>query len=290
MAVNILRRLWWRIANWRFAFRALFKTIFFYTVALFICYPNPLTFLQQIHNVFFADTLIRTDFPAMVEINREIDNLLPANVTPEQEVKIVQNYVYFYIKGESDMENWGVLDFSPDAEQVWLRKRGDCEDQAVLAVSILRSRGFAQAAMVGNLLHVWAKVEDQEILGPLEDTNYSGEDGTITITTPAPNTILTAIAFLLTGFPVVRLLGLLFLMILLFYHPNEDLLGFLYTLSIAVVGFYLLHSWGSMFLADSSTGANYVFIIGLLLVGVSSAIAYFHPIKPNQVTLPHSTK
>lgn len=262
---------WEKLAGLRFAWRAPLKTVLFYTVVLFTFYPNPFLLVQQVRYWVAPETLIRTNFAALPAINRELDSFLPAAAPPEMEYRLVQNYVTLKIKGRSDLENWGVLDYSPDAEAVWDRQRGDCEDQAVLAVSILRSRGHQNARMVGNLVHMWVQVDDREIMNPLPDRTYSQEES-LAPTLPAGKTVLFAAAAMVAGFPVIRSVIILLALIVLGYHPNRDLIGFLGCWFVTLLGFALFRDWAAAYMADPAAGLSWPGLTGVLLL-ISGAIA-----------------
>ena len=275
--------IWDKLAGLRFAWRAPLKTVLFYTVVLFTFYPNPLLLVQQLRYWFAPDTLIRTDFTAMAEINREIDQLLPAPCPPALEYQAVQKYVYAQVRGMSDLDNWGVLDYSPDAEAVWLRGRGDCEDQAILAVSILRARGHQQAAMVGNLVHMWVEVDTQEILGPLADRTYDQNDN-FAPALPAGNTVLLATAAMAAGFPVERSVIIMLALIVLCYHPSRDLPGFLGCWFITLLGFAFFRVWSAAYMADQATGITWPGVAGMLLMlaGAVAAIISGRMLSPKE--------
>lgn len=270
----MFRNGWDKLAGLRFAYRAPLKTVLFYTVVLFTFYPDPLLLVRQFRYWFAPDTLIRTGFLAMAEINRELDALLPAPCPPALEYAAVQKYVYANITGMSDLDNWGVLDYCPDAETVWRRGRGDCEDQAVLAVSILRARGHRQATMVGNLVHMWVQVDTQEILAPLPDRTYS-QDSALSPAMPAGSTMMIAVAAMAAGFPVERSIIILLVFIVLCYHPHRDLIGFLGCWSITLLGFAIFRAWSASYMADQATGITWAGAAGLLMMLAGAIAALF---------------
>lgn len=268
----MFRLLWDQLAGLRFAWRAPLKTVLFYTVVLFTFYPNPLLLVRQVRYWVAPETLIRADFPALPAINRELDSFLPAAAPPEMEYRLVQNYVALKVRGMSDLENWGVLDYSPDAEAVWARQRGDCEDQAVLAVSILRSRGHRDARMVGNLVHMWVEVDQQEILNPLPDRTYE-QNESLTPAVPAGPTVLLAAAAMVGGFPAIRGVIILLALLVLCYHPHRNLPGFLGCLVVTLLGYAMVRDWAAAYSVDQALGLTWALWIGslLLLGGVLGA-------------------
>src|SRR6185295_4116464 len=107
------------------------------------------------------------------------------------------------IKYRYDWYNWGNLDYWPTAEETWALKKEDCDGRAVLAASILRSRGYTNATIVANLKHVWVKVGDVELMGPGGEKVFRHEGGKTIVTVPSWKTLLDAIAFT-CKFPIVR--------------------------------------------------------------------------------------
>src|SRR5882762_8266299 len=54
------------------------------------------------------------------------------------------------------------MEYWPTAEEVWQRRQEDCDGRAILAVSILRSRGYQSARLAISLDHMWAEVNCRE--------------------------------------------------------------------------------------------------------------------------------
>jgi len=273
MIANVLRRSWDWLAGVRFRYRAPLKTVLFYTVVLIVFYPNPLLLVQQIRYWAAPETLISTDFPALADINRDLAGLLPAPCPPAVEYDAVQKYVCGRIRGMSDIDNWGVLDCSPDPQTVWERGRGDCEDRAILAVSILRARGHRDAQLVGNLVHMWVQVDTQELLGPMPDRTYQGE-AALQPALPAGHTLQLAAAGMLAGFPAERAMIIVLALLALSYHPRRDLPGFLACLLPAVAGYAMLREWSAAFIRDGHTGV-WLPAGGLLLMAIALLAALF---------------
>ena len=101
---------------------------------------------------------------AIQEINQQIDTMLEGDHSKLDEFKAVQLFVYRNISYIYDWHNWGPAIYLTSASEVWKRKKEDCDGQAILAVSILRSRGFKTAELAGNILHLWVTVDGEELM------------------------------------------------------------------------------------------------------------------------------
>ena len=268
------RTLWEWLARRGFILRACLKLLLFGLVTLVVLYPNPILLIKQVRHLADVESLIQPGLPAMAEINRDINRLLPTNATPQKEFQTVERFVYQKIKFQYDWYNWGNLDYWPTAAEVWDRKREDCDGRAVLAVSILRARGFKDARIVANLNHVWVAVGQDELMGPQADKNFRREGDQVVISLPAFKTLLD-VASQLSKFPVLRSLIIFFTAVGLFYHPCRNLTGFFATTTLGLVGFGLLLDWSGMQLAGESKGVDFNFFAGVALLVVAALLALF---------------
>jgi hypothetical protein len=249
--------LWEKLANLRLLWRAIIKCVILGCVLFVVLYPNPVLFVKQIQNFLDMEALIQTDFNEIDVINREIDAALSSDATWEHEFNIIQRYVYQHIRYEYDWENWGNIDFWPTAGQVWERKKEDCDGRAVLAVSILRSRGFESAKLVGNIRHIWVDVDQQELMGPDKEQTIRSEGGKTTITLPSRNLILNAAALHIANFPGIRNLIMFLTLLLLCYHPCRNPAGFFGITTMGLIGFILLRDWANTLRFDDNVLINF---------------------------------
>jgi hypothetical protein len=144
--------------------RALLKAVLFGAVVLFILNPNLKRAAMHVRHALQPDLLIQTHFPALREINTQVDEWLAASRGTRSEVQVVERFVNQRIQYVSDYKNWGNIEYWPTAEEVWTRGKEDCDGRAVLAVSILRSRGYESARLVIGLDHMWVQVDENERL------------------------------------------------------------------------------------------------------------------------------
>ncbi|MEW6304167.1 MAG: hypothetical protein AB1705_11890 [Verrucomicrobiota bacterium] len=264
--------LWSRLAQLRLGWRAAIKVALFALVLVAVLYPHPIFLAKQIGNLRNLEGLIQPDLPEMAQINQEIDKSLPDDCSPRQEYKAVERYVYQRIKYQYDWYNWGNLDYWPTAQEVWQRQKEDCDGRAVMAVSILRSRGFETAKLVGNLNHIWVAVDNEELMGPQEDKNFKREGGKTKLSLPSRKTLLDSLA-MVSKFPVVRSLVIFFAALVLCYHPGNRWGRFFGLSTIGLAGFLLLLDWANLHLANEVAGVNFNCVAGLSLIGASLVAA-----------------
>lgn len=232
--------------------RAGLKLALLAAVVLFALYPNPVLLVRQVHHLLHMEQLIQPDLPAMREINREIDRLIETNAPALTELKAVERYVYRRIPYQYDWHGWANLDYWPSAAEVWERKREDCDGRAVLAVSILRARGYPEARLVANLQHVWVAVGTNELMGPMADRNFRREGGKMVdgklvgaktiITLPALKTLLDSLA-MTCKFPAWRVVLMLVTLLALLFHPAMDPGRFATLCAVMLAGYAVFLDW-----------------------------------------------
>jgi hypothetical protein len=146
----------------KFLARTLLKTLIFGTLTAIVLNPNLRIAFKQIHHTLRPESLLQAGFPSCRAINDRIDGLLADTAGRQPEINLIEKFVYRNIRYVSDYENWSNAEYWPTAEEVWARGREDCDGRAVLAVSILRSRGYPSAKLVVGLHHMWVTVNANE--------------------------------------------------------------------------------------------------------------------------------
>lgn len=222
------------------------KCCLFVIVLFFVLNPNLFLFIKQLFIYANVEQLIQTDFDGLKEINREIDTRLVPNSTRHEEFKTIERYVYEKISYAYDWDNWGNLDYWPNAKQVWERGREDCDGRAILAVSILRSRGFSDATLAGNFRHIWVTIGDDGLMSLDKEQNLRRENGKTTVTLPSLSLMLKSFAIYWADFPVLRNLLLFGITLILVYHPCRELTPFLGMIIAVLIGYLLLKDWARM--------------------------------------------
>jgi hypothetical protein len=140
----------------------LLKATLFALFACFVLNPNPKRAVLQVSHTLNPEALIQTDFPGMNGINERVDRMLATDREGDSEARIVARFVRKNIRYVSDYENWGNIEYWPTAQETWERGQEDCDGRAILATSILRSRGYSSARLVVGLDHMWIKVDENE--------------------------------------------------------------------------------------------------------------------------------
>lgn len=258
--------MWMRLARLPLVWRLLVKWLLFGLVTTFALFPNPVLLARHVQHVRDVDALIQPDLPEIAAINREIDAKLNPEAPRKDEFRAVERWVYERIRYQYDWFNWGNLDYWPTVAEVLERKREDCDGQAVLAVSILRARGFKTAHVVANLQHVWAAVDGDELMGPQKDKNLRRVGGKTVLTLPQWRTVLASSA-MICKFPALRSLLILAAALGLAYHPCRHLTGLFAVFTVALLGFILLLDWGNRFDARAQTLVLGPLIGSMMLLG-----------------------
>lgn len=279
--MQIFRILWDKLAAFKLWERVTIKSATFVSILIIVLYPNPILLIQQVRSYVDADSLIQPAFAGISHINQEIDGLLTPGATREHEFHTIQRYVYEHIPYAYDWENWGNIDFWPTAEQVWERRKEDCDGRAILAVSILRSRGFTSAALVGSIRHIWVEVDQDELMGPDIERTLTRVDGKTRINLPSANLLLGSVALHVADFPTIRNLILLFTGMLLCYHPCKNLAGFFMLSTMGLLGFILWKDWARHVMATRNIPINFDLIGGgsLLCIALILSLCMRHIVK-----------
>lgn len=266
---NKLKQFWdWlgKQPPWR---RRTLKGIMLAVYTLVIFFPRPDELWRQIPRWENPDSLITTNADFLPAVNQKIDAELKPDGTKKDELKAVEKFVYKQIRYGYDWDVWGNTDYWPTVEEVWAQKKEDCDGQAVLAACIIKSRGFGDVHIVGNLSHVWVTVGTNAVMNPQADTNFKKEGGKLKVKLPGAKTWLLTWAHI-NRFPAIRSLLLLVAVLFTALHPVWDSRRWWVSFGLGTTALLLLYDWGGKYLSDSATGASSGFWLGnaLLLVAV----------------------
>jgi hypothetical protein len=263
--------------------RAGLKLALFAVVVLFALYPNPVLLVRQLGHYFDTESLIQPDLAAMPGINRDIDHLLATNTPALSEFKAVERFVYRRIPYQYDWHGWANLDYWPTAAEVWERKREDCDGRAVLAVSILRARGYPEARLVANLQHVWVAVGTNELMGPMADKNFRREGGKMVdgklvgaktvVTLPSLKTLLDSLA-MTCKFPAWRVVLMLVTLLALIFHPAADTGRFTLLCAVMLAGYAVFLDWCVRRTDRDAVGFDWNFPVAAVLILGSLVFAW----------------
>ena len=264
--MRLLEWFWEYVAHLRLFWQIPLKLCLLILFILLVLFPNPTLLLKQLSVYGNVDSLIQTDFDGIDQINQEITAVLPNNVTREQEFTAVQRYVYEHIAYAYDWENWLNIDYWPTAAEVWNQKQEDCDGQAVLAASILRSRGFSSAKLAGNMRHIWVAVDRDALMGPESEQTIRREDGKVRITLPSWELLLGSFAIGLADFQEFRSLLIYFGVLLTCYHPCCARSRFFGVTTLGLVGFIFLKDWADQVMTTYKVTTNMSFWGGVIFL------------------------
>lgn len=268
--------MWQRLANLPWYGRLTVKSLLLGLIVMLCLFPRVDIFVKQLGSLSDPKRLIQPDLPELTEINVRIDARLPANASEKDELRAVQNYVLATIPYDYDWNNWGNIDYWPTARDVLARGREDCDGRAVLAASILQSRGYTNATVVGNLNHIWVNVGKRSIMGAGDKASLIGKSGKVKLELPTKRNVLMGIAFI-AEFPPLRSAIILLSALALAYHPCRHRLGFLLISLGGIAGLALLIQWGGPFLRAKTDLGNFQFIGGCFLCLGSLLAALYVP-------------
>lgn len=263
--------------------RAGLKLALLVVVVLFALYPNPVLLARQVSHLLNMEQLIQPGLSAMPDINRDIDQLIATNMPTLTEFKAVERFVYRRIPYQYDWHGWANLDYWPTAAEVWERKREDCDGRAVLAVSILRARGYPEARLVANLQHVWVAVGTNELMGPMADKNFRREGGKMVdgklvgaktvITLPKLKTLLDSLA-MTCKFPAWRVVLMLVTLLALVFHPAADTGRFAILCAVMLAGYAVFLDWCVRRTDREAVGFDWNFPVAAVLILGSLVFAW----------------
>lgn len=273
--IKAVKNIWNRLARQKRGLRWTIKTAIFLTAVLLITMPNPLLTVRQLQAYLNTEALFDPNFPEMQKINAAINAQLPKNSTFAEEYKTIVRFVYDSVRYEFDWDNWLNSEYWPSAWQVWQRRREDCDGRAILAVSIFRSRGYADANVVGSLRHLWIKVGDHELMGPDREKTMVVRDGKKRFLLPSWTYFLSSIAMQFDYFPLTRMMLMLSIFLVLCFHPSRNLPLFAAVSVAAFFGLMLIIDWARYVSFYERTVVTFGFVFGsvLLMAAVVSALA-----------------
>jgi hypothetical protein len=241
--------------------RWLVKSLAFVVFTVAVLNPNLKRAVLQVQHTFTPEALIQTNFTALPAINAQLDRWVVGDRGQHSEARLVAKFVLRKIKYVTDYENWDNLEYWPTAEEVWSKRQEDCDGRAILATSILRSRGFPSARMVVGLDHMWIRVNENE-------KNPSKPPHFVALLSPNPNFSLElherskaldwvrlakallhpaalrdTLTALFAEIPPLRKAVLVTLFLLLCYHPCRYSQRLLIVVALGLGAVSLLHDW-----------------------------------------------
>lgn len=282
------------VSGWKRAWvrRAVVKGGLFIALAVLVLNPNLKRAVMQVGHALSPESLIQTHFTALAQINREVDREVRLDRGRHSEPKVIAKFVLKKIRYVSDYETWGNLDYWPTAEETWEKRQEDCDGRAVLAASLLRSRGFHSTALVVGLDHMWIKVDENEkdpskpphfvaLLSPnrdfsLELREKSRLDDFLRLAKAFlhPTAFRDTSTHLIADIPTVRKAILIVAALLLCFHPHKHRGGMLAIVALGLASSLLLSRWDP----DGET-AFFGVAGGAIFLGAISAALFFDKLR-----------
>lgn len=241
--------------------RILVKWLIAVSLVLVVLNPNLKRAVLQVKHTLHPDTLIQPHFSGIERVNAQIDRWIAADRGRHSEARLVARFVVRQIAYVTDYENWGNLEYWPTAQEAWQKGQEDCDGRAVLATSLLRSRGYHSARLIVGLDHMWIKVDENE-KDPVKPPHY------VALLNPNPNFSLdlpdhpdshdlwclvqaflhpTALRETSTQFvadiPLVRKVILVVAALLLCSYPSRRLIGPLIGIALGLLSVWVLADW-----------------------------------------------
>ena len=105
-----------------------------------VCFPNPFIFIRN---------LIRY---VRLPVDPSVIELVEARI-PDEPAEI-EKFVLALIKYEYDWQNYGAPDYVSTARQAVTRRKGDCEDRAIVLASFLEAKNIPYD-LRASLVHYW---------------------------------------------------------------------------------------------------------------------------------------
>ncbi len=107
-----------------------------------VCYPNPFIFIRN--GIRYVRPPVD---PSVIE--------LVEDDIPNEPVEM-EKFVLALIKYEYDWENYGMPDYVSTARQAVSRRRGDCEDRAIVLANLFEAKNMPYD-LKASLVHYWVE-------------------------------------------------------------------------------------------------------------------------------------
>jgi len=128
----VKRRKWWRAALIVIAMLLIWTFV--------ICFPNPYIFIRN--GIRYVRPPVD---PSIIQLIEE--------EIPEEPVEM-EKFVLALIQYKYDWENYGMPDYVATARQAVSKRRGDCEDRAIVLASLFEAKNMPYD-LKASLVHYW---------------------------------------------------------------------------------------------------------------------------------------
>lgn len=136
-----------------------------------VCFPNPLIFARNVKRYINLPV-----DPSVIEI---IDAEIPDE--PEQ----IERFALKLIEYQYDWENYGMPDYVATARESVTKRRGDCEDRAIVLASLFEAKNIPYN-LRASIVHYWVDYSGKKV-SKSENENvafFKKEDGKFRLKLP----------------------------------------------------------------------------------------------------------
>ncbi len=133
------RMKWWKMALILIAMLSVWTFI--------VCFPNPFVFARNVIRYI------------RLPVDPSVVELVEAEVPDKPEE--IEKFVLDLVKYQYDWENYGSPDYVSTARQAVTRRRGDCEDIAIVLASLFEAKNIPYD-LKASLVHYWVDYDGKK--------------------------------------------------------------------------------------------------------------------------------
>jgi len=212
-----------------------------------VCFPYPNLFVRHLCHWRNPNALIEPDAPALQPWVAELRPLLPADHSPPETLRRVEQFVYEKVPYDWDWNTWGQSDYLPTVTELIEVGKEDCDGRAVIAASLLQKFGF-RTQIVTDFAHVWVKTDQGELMGPGRRKAIVATERGLQFHWRALAGLPEATVYGIAVFPLIRELIVLFVAWWLLLRANIGTARCLLALVLLCTGLLVLRKGASEYL------------------------------------------
>lgn len=164
-----LVRVWHQIHRWPWPVRGAVKLSVLGAVVVVVLYPKIWLVPRWVERMSDMNSVLEPEHPRLAQLESVARAKLASREQGGDVRTVVEETVCETVPYAFDWETWGVMDYLPTVEEVFLHGHEDCDGRAVVAASLLRRMG-TDAWLVCDLKHVWVATPEGELMSPGEGT------------------------------------------------------------------------------------------------------------------------
>lgn len=167
------------------------------------CFPNPLIPLSNLHRIRNLPSITDPDQTYAQKWITLFDRAVPPDTPAASLPEAVQQFVYQNIPYAWDWDTYGAADHWPTLDELWYIRADDCDGRAILAATLLRSRGL-DVHFLSDAQHVWLSTPEGECMHPGRGRRQVDAQGVAQSNRIAGLDLLRAASFGMHVFPAGR--------------------------------------------------------------------------------------